>query len=219
MAAGGVRVLDKTPAYVQVLPDVLRRAPGVPCIVMMKGGKSHPSVVEARREFGDRMLEVNYEDLLRKPHLTMRRICTFLRLDGDAWREEYLNMTGVRVRVKAVRVCCIASRPLTITLAAPPAGENLADCGTCERGDDQSQVQLQRGWREVRPKGPKSERRQVVPSLPETIRENDTKTGTQGPGHIEARTVTLAGRPVPLTSGENYSSCRAHKKPASVAVP
>ena len=98
----GVRVLDKSPCYVRDLSAVLRRVPGVPCIVMVKGGVRPSGLVEAiEAGLGSRIMEVGYRVFLQRPQAVMRRVIQFLNLDVSAWRDEFLlNMDGVRLKLE-----------------------------------------------------------------------------------------------------------------------
>ena len=103
-AIPNVRVLDKTPRYAYNLPAVLRKAPGVPCVVSVRGNATDPSVYEALRLYPQRVLLVEHEALLAEPSATMRTVFAFLREHQDEeeeedrtalrWEDSYLSMRG-----------------------------------------------------------------------------------------------------------------------------
>ena len=97
-----VRVLDKTPRYAYNLPAVLRKVPGVPCVVSVKGNATDPSVYEALRLYPQRVLLVEHEALLADPSAAMREVFAFLRTHQEKaedraalhWQDSYLGMGG-----------------------------------------------------------------------------------------------------------------------------
>ena len=104
-AIPNVRVLDKTPtAYFTQLDDVMRRAPGVPVILM--GGESNPSVERAKADptLRRRIYRAHIHELRADPHVVMSGIFGFL---GLHWERSYLNMTGFRSQLNLSHSECI----------------------------------------------------------------------------------------------------------------
>ena len=102
-AMPAARVLDKTPEYVHRLPAVLKRAPGVPCVVMTKHNARTKSHEAALRDstLRPRIFEVKYEDFVREPMAVMRRVVRFLKLDENSWTEAFLrNGTGLKEKLR-----------------------------------------------------------------------------------------------------------------------
>ena len=116
----GTRVLDKAPRYVCELDDVMRRAPGIPVVVIHKGPRSTLPPGARRAIDGEAfrrdVLVVSYErDLVEDAPSTMRRVYDHLGLGAAAWRDEFLNMTGslaARGSFRTGRGDAVASRDI-----------------------------------------------------------------------------------------------------------
>ena len=130
-----------------MLPHVLRRAPDVPCVVVVKGDNRHASVEQAKAEFGELVLEVVYEELLLRPTTVMRRVTKHLGFDEAQWRDEYLNMTGVFEKLIAAGVDpLVASRPKSQFRFQVDGGscntKALAKTGMCHAFQKSSEARL-----------------------------------------------------------------------------
>ena len=100
-----------------MLPHVLRRAPDVPCVVVVKGDNRHASVEQAKAEFGELVLEVVYEELLLRPTTVMRR-----------WWAQCLEVTRWRHRAArwraAMRERGVAMQQQGVVMVALVAGQS-----------------------------------------------------------------------------------------------
>lgn len=106
-----VQVLDKFPEYERELSEILWRAPGVPFVVSEKGSSpdAHERAQQRRAAFPhvrhtdwQRIHFVRHEELLSNPSRTMRSVFSFLGLGNDAWRDSFLNMSGVFAKLAPV---------------------------------------------------------------------------------------------------------------------
>jgi len=108
-------ILDKTPAYMSVLDDVMRRAPGVPVLVSYKpkdhqfeswkkrglvGANADARYEKAQRgyeraklAFPHRILEVNHSDVANRPDDVLPAVFAFVGLE---WRPEYASLEALR---------------------------------------------------------------------------------------------------------------------------
>jgi hypothetical protein len=90
-AIPNARVLDKTPAYIRELSHVLDKAPGVPCVVIVKDKVVHNGLRLAQKHHAKRILVVDHHLLMVGAHATMQRVFKFL---GLHWDPGYLSMRG-----------------------------------------------------------------------------------------------------------------------------
>lgn len=99
------------------LNEVLDRAPPrVPVIVTTKPfNRKHPRAgtleqkegKEAKRKaalapYAHRIHEVDYFELLKAPHATMRLVYDFIGVGASSWHESYLNLTGLQEKVEPI---------------------------------------------------------------------------------------------------------------------
>ena len=98
------RIVDKHPAYSKILSTVLERAPPrTRVLVSVKHGFIRHGIQKALAgPHAHRIGVVNYTELLISPHVTMRRVFSFLGVGASSWRESYLNMTGWREKIEAI---------------------------------------------------------------------------------------------------------------------
>ena len=113
-AAGKVRWGDKTPPYIQILPKLAALFPGSRFIYLVRDGRDvtksfqnlgmygpwlHDNTIEWRDAshwarkwmnsgYGNRILQVRYEDLVIDAERTLRRTCAFL---GEAFEPQMLS--------------------------------------------------------------------------------------------------------------------------------
>jgi len=119
--AGKLRVGDKTPAYIAIVPELVTLYPGARFIHLIRDGRDVAisridlnweryyerdrfewTLAMARREeylrspYANRILEIRYEDLVSQPAATVQRVCEFLE-------EEFVpGMLDWRSRVQLV---------------------------------------------------------------------------------------------------------------------
>jgi hypothetical protein len=116
-AANKLRIGDKTPVYVRILPQLAALYPDAQFIHLLRDGRdvalsfmdAHwaarcydgasfewTAAVRAARSFGSTMgpqswMEIRYEDLVHTPEPVVRRLCTFL---GEAFEPAMLDTSG-----------------------------------------------------------------------------------------------------------------------------
>ena len=125
-ASGKVRWGDKTPPYIQILPELAALFPGSKFIYLVRDGRDvaksfqhlrmygpwlHDNTVEwrdashwarkwMRSQYADHILQVRYEDLVIDAEGTLRRICTFLGEEFESqmlsWHEKVGRMVPTR---------------------------------------------------------------------------------------------------------------------------
>ncbi|KAJ8601616.1 hypothetical protein CTAYLR_007254 [Chrysophaeum taylorii] len=114
-------IIDKTPRYIYHLGDVMRRSPGVPVVVIRKtkdellrswnnraaSGQKVPrdplnllslagaELAEALETFPDRILTIQFGDLISNPNATMHRVFDFLGLE---WKYEYVKLEAYNAK-------------------------------------------------------------------------------------------------------------------------
>ena len=143
-------IVDKIPAYVYHLRSVLQRAPGVPLVLVAKekdaqlkswhkrgvvGEKAEARYVSAVKEvqaalheFPDRILQVDYNDIINDTSATMQRVFHFLDL-GD-WREDYVTMAPLNAKYAHIgarppRLWKWDTEPFSLTRRLPKKHEQL----------------------------------------------------------------------------------------------
>lgn len=124
--SGKVRWGDKTPPYIQILPQLATVFPGAKFIYLVRDGRDvaksfqglrmygpwlHDNTVEWRDAcywerkwmksgYADRILPVRYEDLVTDPEASLRRICGFLGEEFEprmlSWQEEVGRLVPAR---------------------------------------------------------------------------------------------------------------------------
>lgn len=111
-------ILDKTPRYIYELTTIVERAPGIPVVVIHKEKPDQlaswakrgvtgdqavrrydvalASFEKAYAEYPDRILPVNYTDLIGDPDSTMRRVFGFVNL---SWDPAYATMASLNAKL------------------------------------------------------------------------------------------------------------------------
>ena len=116
-AEGKARWGDKTPVYIQILPELARMFPGSRFIFLLRDGRDVAKSFQAagwvsrwlhentrewinaleheRRwkgsELGQRILQVRYEDLVLETEATLRQVCQFI---GEEFEQQMLAWQG-----------------------------------------------------------------------------------------------------------------------------
>jgi len=116
-AAGKVRWGDKTPAYIEIVPELASMYPNARFIHMIRDGRDVAKSTQAtgwrgqwlhdntrawtealehhrrwaQSEFGNRIIAVRYEDLVLATEATLREICRFL---GEQYEPQMLSWEG-----------------------------------------------------------------------------------------------------------------------------
>ena len=139
-ASGKPRIGDKTPHYFDIVPQLAMLYPAAKFVHLVRDGhdvamswidagwlryyqpgfewpRAIACLARDRAALADRMLPVRYEDLVRQPQETTRRICEFL---GETFEQGMLDWQG-RAGQVAVR-----DRHLHGRLAQPLASDSIA---------------------------------------------------------------------------------------------